>query len=310
MSMQKLVLEVKNLTKCFGNFTAVDNVSFGIKEGEIVGLLGPNGAGKTTTIQMLLALTSPSSGSISYFGMPLHKEREKILKRINHCSGLSRLPWKLTVWENINVYGHIYEVKNHKKRICELGELFEASHLFNKHTEELSAGETTRVLLIKAFLNNPDILLLDEPTSSLDPDIATKIRSLIIEERKKRKLSILITSHNMDEIEEICDRVIFFHQGKIIASDTPQKLAKRLKESKLHLMVPANKENSLYELAVQHNYPYEKKKNFIVIMLPEIEVAQFLMQISKKEIEYSEIEIVHPSLEDFFLTLSKKGKKT
>jgi len=308
--MEKLVLEVKNLTKCFGNFTAVDNVSFGIRTGEIVGLLGPNGAGKTTTIQMLLDLTTPTSGNITYFDMLLKKEREKILKRINHTSGLSRLPWKLSVWENLNIYGYIYEVQNHKKKIEELAELFEAKHLLYKKTQDLSAGETTKVLLIKAFLNNPEVLLLDEPTSSLDPDVASKIRNFILEEKKKRKLSILITSHNMDEITEICDRVIFFYHGKIIASDTPQKLAKRFKESEIHLMVPHNKEKLLHELAIKNNYFWEKKKNFCVIMLPEDNIANFLMQITQNSIEYSEIKIVHPSLEDFFLALSQERKKS
>src|SRR3989344_6921657 len=162
--MTKVVLQVKNLSKTFKNFTAVDGISFAVKEGEIVGLLGPNGAGKTTTIQMLLGLMTPTEGEIQYFGKSLVTHREVILKRINHTSGYSRLPWRMSVWENLDVYGHLYSVVNHRTKIERLLETFELVGERNKPFQDLSAGQKTRAALIKAFLNDPEIVLLDEPT--------------------------------------------------------------------------------------------------------------------------------------------------
>ncbi|MEI6243168.1 MAG: ABC transporter ATP-binding protein [Chlamydiota bacterium] len=303
---RKTILEVQHLYKSFGQFTAVQDVSFSLQQGEIVGLLGPNGAGKTTTIQMLLGLMSPTSGNISYFGLSLEKNREKILQRINHCSGYGKLPPRLSVEENLQVYRWLYNVKNYEKKVLELGNTLQASHLFPKRTLDLSSGENTRILLIKAFLNDPELLLLDEPTSSLDPDIATKIRSFILEEKKKRNLSILITSHNMAEMEEMCDRIIFLHQGKILTIDTPQNLAKQRKDSEIHLLVLSG-EKELHALIQKHNYFAEKRKNILVIHLPESNISKFLSEVGKNDVEYSEIEVIHPSLEDFFLSVSTKG---
>lgn len=303
--MSDVVLSVKNLTKQFGTFTAVDGISFDVVKGEIVGLLGPNGAGKTTTIQMLLSLLKPTGGEINYFDKSLVTHRQEILQRINHTSGYSRLPWRMSVWENLDVYGHLYSVKDHRTKIEKLLETFELVGERNKPFQDLSAGQKTRAALIKAFLNDPEIVLLDEPTTSLDPDIAEKIREFILNERTKRSLSILITSHNMQEVEEMCDRVVFLHHGRIYAIDTPQGLAKRNTESQLELMVRDGLKR-LIELTQKHNYSFKEKKRFITITLPEKEIAQFLTSIGKKGIEYSEIEIVRPSLEDFFLSVSEE----
>ncbi len=294
------VLDVHDLTKRFGSFTAVDSISFSLQQGEVLGLLGPNGAGKTTTIQMLLNLMHPTSGEIHYFGNSFALFRTQTLKRLNYTLGYSKLPGRLTVMENLIVYGWLYEVDDIKGRIYQLAELFEAGQLLSKKTDDLSAGELTRVFLIKTFINQPEIILLDEPTASLDPDISAKIRGYILAEKNRRKMSILITSHNMTEIEEMCDRVIFLHQGKIVDEGTPQQLARKRKESELHLMVESGHE-ALRKLVDECGFRFSEKKNFTVIHLPEAQIAACLSQIGKRGISYSQIEIVHPSLVDFFI---------
>ncbi|MBI2025938.1 MAG: ABC transporter ATP-binding protein, partial [Candidatus Levybacteria bacterium] len=212
--MFQKVLEVKNLTKKFGKFTAVDNISFDIREGEILGLLGPNGAGKTTTIHMLLDVMDPTSGTISYFGKPLKQGRSEILKNVNFSSAYISLPWLFTVEEVLRVYANLYEVPNKVYRISRLLAEFEIEDLRKKHVYMLSAGEKARLLLTKAFINYPKIILLDEPTASLDPDIATKIREFLKKQQKEYNVSMLFTSHNMTEVEEMCDNIVFLNKGK------------------------------------------------------------------------------------------------
>ncbi len=297
------VLEVSGLTKQFGTFLAVNDISFSVGEGEIVGLLGPNGAGKTTTIQMLLSLMLPTSGAITYFGKSLFTDREEILQRVNSSSGYAHLPWRLSAWENLDVYGHLYQVPDRRKKIHDLARRFEAEELLPFLVQDLSSGQMTRIMLVKAFLNDPDVLLLDEPTASLDPDIAESIRSYILGERRKRNMSILITSHNMAEVEEMCDRVIFLNHGKIFAMDTPQGLARRNSTSELQLMVGDGLKR-LIEMAQQEHFKFIEKNRFITITLPEEKIASFLTAIGKRGVEYTEIEIVRPSLEDFFLSVT------
>ena len=166
------VLQLKNLTKKFGSFTAVDNISFDLKEGEILGLLGPNGAGKTTTIDMLLGLTKPTTGEIKIFNLPFEENREKILKQMNFSAAYVNLPWRLKVWENLYTFGRLYEVENYKEKIEILIKEFQLFDLRNNLTDSLSSGQLTRLYLCKAFVNNPRLLLLDEPTAFLDPDIS------------------------------------------------------------------------------------------------------------------------------------------
>lgn len=231
--MQK-VLEVKNLAKEYNpakagqvGTRAVDGISFDILEGEIVGLLGPNGAGKTTTIAMLLDLISPTSGTIKVFGKYLHQSREEILKMINFSSAYVSMPLNLTAFENLLTFARLYEVPNPRQKILELASLFEVKDQLPKILRTLSSGQISRLNLCKALINDPKLLLLDEPTASLDPDIADKTRKLLLQIRKERNLTILYTSHNMAEIEELCDRVIFLKQGKILAVDTPANLLKK-----------------------------------------------------------------------------------
>ena len=231
--MSDPALNIQNLTKTFGDTVAVDQLSLAINKGEILGLLGANGAGKSTTMQMMLGLIKPTSGLIEVFGKDLEKERIEILKRMNFSSTYANLPSNLTVDQNLSVFAGLYHVRRPKQKINELLELFEISHLKKRVTGQLSSGESTRVNLCKAFLNDPALLLLDEPTASLDPDIADKVRTQINRLRYERNLSILYTSHNMRDIETICDRIIFLHKGKIIVEGTRDEIKQHFKEQSL-----------------------------------------------------------------------------
>ena len=227
------VLQVTNLQKRFGNFAAVDGISFMLKPGEILGLLGPNGAGKTTTIQMLLGLITPTTGSIQMFGLDLPTHREAILQQVNFSSTYIAMPQALTVEENLWVVARLYGVQNIARRVDEIIEKLEMEDLRHKVTRKLSSGQMTRLTLAKAFLTAPKILFLDEPTASLDPDIAEKIRVLLKEERRTSGLSILYTSHNMREMEEMSDRIIFLQHGRIVAEGTAQEIVTRFGQTSL-----------------------------------------------------------------------------
>jgi ABC-2 type transport system ATP-binding protein len=230
---REVILEARNLTREFDGVKAVDGFSFKLHRGEVLGLLGANGAGKTTSMNMLLGLTAPSSGSIFAFGQDFLKHRVELLRRMNFSSAYTALPSNLFVWQNLTVFARIYGVPNANKRIDELLEMFEIKDLRKRVTGQLSSGESTRVNLCKALLNKPDLLLLDEPTASLDPDIADKVRKTIRRVQSERHISILYTSHNMIDIEEICDRVIFLHKGKIVAQGTPADIMAKAESTSL-----------------------------------------------------------------------------
>lgn len=227
------VLKVDHLTKRFGDFVAVDEVSFTIKPGEILGLLGPNGAGKTTTIHMLLGLITPTAGSIRMFGLDLATQREQILQQVNFSSTYISMPLALTVEENLWVVARLYGMSEIARRVADVVKKLEMEEFRRKVTRKLSSGQMTRLTLAKAFLTEPKILFLDEPTASLDPDIAHKIRALLKEERRSAGLSILYTSHNMREMEEMSDRIIFLQRGKIVAEGTAQAIVERFGQADL-----------------------------------------------------------------------------
>ncbi len=222
-----MIIEVKNLVKEFGGTRAVDGLSFSVEEGTITGLLGPNGAGKTTTIQMLLDLITPTSGEILILGQHLAENREAVLGRINFSSPYVSLPGNLKVSENLATFARLYGVRDIKKKIDELVDFFEIRPLLAKTTSTLSTGQLTRLNLTKALLNDPKLLLLDEPTASLDPDIADKTRLMLKRIKNERGVTILYTSHNMQEVEEICDKVIFIQGGKLKDEGTPAELVKK-----------------------------------------------------------------------------------
>jgi len=218
------IVRITNLTKQDGNLTAVDNVSFEIKESEIVSLLGPNGAGKTTIIQMLLTLVSPTSGDIEIFGKTLKEHREELLFMMNFTAPYSVLPYNLTTKEALKVYSLLYGIHNYRERVSSLIDEFELGWLADKKVGQLSSGEQMRIGIAKAFVNSPGLLLLDEPTASLDPVIARELRAKILKLVRKAGGAILWTSHNMREIEQVSDRIIFLSRGKIVADDSPDNL--------------------------------------------------------------------------------------
>ncbi len=227
------ILQVHGLVKRFGDFVAVDGVSFDLKAGEILGLLGPNGAGKTTTIQMLLGLITPTAGRIQMFGLDLATHREAILNQVNFSSTYLSMPQSLTVEENLRFIGNLYGLKDVSHRIDEVVKTFEMEEFREKVTRKLSSGQLTRLTLAKAILTEPKLLFLDEPTASLDPDIAHKTRTLLKDVRRATGLSILYTSHNMKEMEEMTDRIIFLQRGKIVAEGTAAEITARFGERDL-----------------------------------------------------------------------------
>ncbi len=219
-----VVLQVENLRKEFGQVVAVDDLTFSANSGEIVGLLGPNGAGKTTTIQMLLSLITPTRGSIKIFGEDLKKKRVQLLKRMNFASAYQSLPYNLKVRENLYIFGEIYGVRNSGKKIDDLLQLFELSQFAGQMTGKLSSGEQTRLGLCKALLSDPELLLLDEPTASLDPDQADKVRKALKRIQNRTSMTIINTSHNMIDISELCDRILFMQHGRIVADGSAQEI--------------------------------------------------------------------------------------
>ena len=231
--MSNPIVEVRNLTKRFGDFTAVDDISFELRQGEILGLLGPNGAGKTTTIHMMLDLITPTSGAIRMFGLDLTTHRETIVRRINFSSTYISMPYSLTAEENLRIVAKLYGLTEVQRHIDEVVKQLEMEEFRHKLTRKLSSGQMTRLTLAKAILTEPRVLFLDEPTASLDPDIAYKIRRLLKEVRQSTGLSILYTSHNMREMEEMSDRIIFLQRGKIVAEGTSQEITARFGKADL-----------------------------------------------------------------------------
>lgn len=313
-----IIVQVSDLTKVFPfkqsllhwgkknpAVTAVNNISFNIKKGEIVGLLGPNGAGKTTTIQMLLGLITPTTGVISIFGKNFNEARKGILKRINFSSTYTNMPWRLTVWENLYVVALLYGIKDPKEKIQEILKRLNMSHRKNHQVGELSSGWITRLNIARTFINDPEFVLLDEPTASLDPESASLMREQILRLRRELGTTVLWTSHNMAEVEEVCDRVIFLKSGKIVAEDTPQGLANRITKVRVSLMIVDGKKR-LNEIIGLNGWKAQVKGRFINIELEEKNLPLLLNTLAEKKIDYSQISIDKSTLEDYFLTMARK----
>ena len=220
-------IEVINLSKSYSSKKAVNNVNFKINENEIVGLLGPNGCGKTTTIGMILGLLKPTSGKILINGIDIEKNKISLLQKMNFISPYIELPKKLKVKQNLIVYGKLYDIKNLNERIDYLSDKLRLNQLLNKVTGELSSGQKNRVSLAKALINDPTVLLLDEPTASLDPETGDFIRSFLENYKKEKKISVLLASHNMEEVKRLCSSVMMMKDGSIIDSGTPDNLIKK-----------------------------------------------------------------------------------
>ena len=223
-----MFIEIKKLSKIYNNYLAVNKIDFKIEKNKTVGLLGPNGCGKTTTIGMMLGLVTPSHGEITIENKNIKLfRRDEILKRFNFASPYVELPKKLTVRQNLEIYGRLYGIENLNERINEVSSDLDIYDFFDRKTGELSSGQKNRVSLAKSLINKPEILLLDEPTASLDPDIGDFIRTYIQEYKSKNKVTILLASHNMNEVERLCDSIIMMKKGKIIDNGTCEQLIKK-----------------------------------------------------------------------------------
>ncbi len=315
----QLPLKVEQLYKVFKRFTffwqrkepvftAVDKISFELKPGEILGLLGPNGAGKTTTIQMLLGTMFPSSGHITYFGKELSAHRSKIMQEVSFASTYIKLPGRLTIYENLNFYGKLYGLTDVERteRIDKLLKLFDLWTIKDRRASALSAGETTRTVLVKAFLPKPRVVLLDEPTASLDPDIAHEVRNFVLEQRKHEGTSVLFTSHNMDEVTQVCDRVLVLKQGKIIAHDTPNRLAATVSKARIEFVSTDNAK--IRDYALQNQLVHSIREHAITVEIDEHQIAEFLTNLAHAHIGYQQISIDKPTLEDYFLHIAQRKK--
>jgi len=310
--MTRPVLTITSLRKQYPSerrgdegFVAVDNLSFSVAEGEIVGLLGPNGAGKTTTIQMLLGLTIPTSGTIEYFGKSFDKNREFCLSQINFASAYAHLQGKITVRENLTIMARLYGVEKYQQRIMELLDLLEVADAADTLFWHLSSGQKTRVIIAKSLINRPKLILMDEPTASLDPEIAEKVVELIKELQKKERVAMLYTSHNMQEVEELCDRVIIMNHGKIAAIDTPLGLTKRIADVRLVLTFESDKkvlENYFSKHAYVHSY---LRTHTVEVSVKEQDIPKVLFGMGKGGVRFTEIDIKRPNLEDVFLSIAK-----
>jgi len=220
-------IKVTNLKKSYGTKEAVKNINFEIKENEIIGLLGPNGSGKTTTIGMILGLLKPTSGEVLINGLKIEENPIEILQKINFISPYIELPKKLTVKQNLIVYGKLYSVKNLNEKIDYLVSKLRLENLLNRVTGELSSGQKNRISLAKAIINDPNVLLLDEPTASLDPEIGDFVRTFLENYKKEKKVSILLASHNMDEVTRLCSSIMMMKNGLIIDRGKPNDLIKK-----------------------------------------------------------------------------------
>jgi ABC-2 type transport system ATP-binding protein len=220
-------IEIERLVKIYKNIRAVDGISFTLAPGSITGLLGGNGAGKTTTIATIMGLTTPTTGRVTVLGADMPRQRYRVLHRMNFESPYVAMPMRLTIRQNLTVFGMLYGVADLTHRIEELGEQLELTELLDRRTGKLSDGQKTRVALAKGLINSPELLLLDEPTASLDPDTADWVRGRLERYRRERNATVLIASHNMAEVERLCDRVIIMKRGRIEDDDTPPKLLAR-----------------------------------------------------------------------------------
>ena len=304
------ILDVNNLLKVYPgkqSTPAVDGISFQLLEHEILGLVGPNGSGKTTTIQILLGTLSPTAGSIRYFGKDFAVYRSEILQNISFASTYASLPWNLSLAENLEIFGLIYGLdrqKSHRK-FDPLLERFGIADKKHKPVSDLSAGQVTRLLLVKAFFIEPKIVLLDEPTASLDPDIASEICTFLLEQRDKQGVSVLFTSHKMQEVMEICDRTIFLKNGKIIANDLPKTLARSASKFQVVLVIVDGLKRTM-EIVKAAGLECKQDHRTLEIAMDEEKIPPFLDALSKSEVVYASIKINEPSLDDYFFEITKK----
>ncbi len=308
--MDTKILKIEKLSKQYNSINVLTNFSCELYKGEILGILGANGAGKTTLLSILLGLVKPTQGSISYFGQNFFTHQSAILHRIGTASAYAKLASPLTIQQNLDIYGRLYGIPKLERlsRITQLLNLLEIKHLANQNVQYLSAGEMTRATLAKAFLHNPDLVLLDEPTASLDVDIATTIRQFILE-KQKQGVSCIITSHNMADMAELCDRIIVLDHGVIKKIASPEELKNIITLSKIIFTATPVAQEQIIVFAQVKKYPVHLHPHEVEITVPSIEVAETLQQITHAHIPYQRVSIKEPTLDDFFISLAQSCKK-
>lgn len=299
------VLQVRDLHKTFGKSEIIKGINFDLGEGEILGILGPNGAGKTTTLQMILGILTPSSGTIKIFGKNMPEKKSEIMESVNFSSTYTDLPWRLTVKENLLWTSWLYKIDHRTHRLEKIRSIFRLEKLWDQSIASLSAGQKTRVNLARSMVNFPRLLLLDEPTASLDPEVAEYIREFFSDQRKRFNTSIILTSHNMAEVEALCDRVIVLKDGVLVGNDAPANLARQMENSRLRLRVTRNS-TTLKKLVTSHKYKSIEEDGITTITIKEQALPLFLYELTKANIRYSEISIDKPTLADYFLTIAKR----
>ncbi|MBI2573664.1 ABC transporter ATP-binding protein [Candidatus Woesearchaeota archaeon] len=305
------ILEVKNLVKEYktktGTFRAVDGISFQVKKGEIFGLLGINGAGKSTTINMLTGLLRPTSGTISMFGKDFLKNEEECKQRFNVATAYYNLSQNLTIKQNLKVYALLYNVKNADTKIKELCSQFSLQHLFNTKLVLLSSGERTRVVLVKALLSDPELLFLDECTVGLDPDMAEITRDMIAKYHKKTNCTIIFTSHYMQEVEKLCDRVAFVDQGKIVKMGRPKDLIAELKVQRISLTISKN-QKALRAFLKKEGISFEEKGDLFIFSVENRTniIYPLFEKFIERNLVFEDLVLEKPTLEEYFLSRSRK----
>ena len=319
--MTQVPLRVEGLTKKFEPslwarwrhnkkpFIAVNDISFSLNSGEILGFLGPNGAGKTTTIQMLLDVLTPTHGTIYYVGKNLI-HNHNVLQQVSFASGYTRLPSSLTVYQCLVAHGMLYDMPLAilRTKIPHILNEFGISHLSDRKASTLSAGQTTCALLARAFLVEPRVVLLDEPTAALDPENAQLVRAFIKKQNEEHHIAILFTSHNMVEVAELCDRILILKDGVIVADDTPELLASSVSRSHIQL-VSVDHLSQLVEFAKTAHLDYTDQEKHIDIVIDDDKIPALLESLAHNKLHYSQISIDKPTLEDYFLSIARKEKK-
>lgn len=319
-SSSKTILTVDALTKIFeprGFFlrsreqescTAVNNVSFSLKAGEIVGLLGPNGSGKTTIMHLLLGILTPTSGKITYFGKDFATHRSEILQHIGFASAYLKLAPRLTVHENLDILGRLYGLNAQERahRIEENLKFFELWEMRNKEIATLSAGQATCIMFIKAFLTSPKIVLLDEPTASLDPDTENQLHEFMLAQRQEHNVCMLLATHDMDEASQFCDRVLVLNQGSIIANNTPHALTSQVTRSRVKLTITNDLEKTI-NYAKNHAIPFTIVDTGIVLEVDENNIAHTLITLAQNGCLFTHVSIEKPTLEDYFLHIAQQS---
>ena len=302
--MSNPILNVTNLHKSFGSTVAVNDVSFEVQPGEVVGLLGPNGAGKTTTIRMLISVLKPSTGTIVYFGKNLACHRSEILEQVAYASTYTNVPLFLSVLENFRLHALLYGMSSadSKNRIADILAQFNLEAFAHRRVNQISAGQRTRVMLARAFLPNPKIVLLDEPTASLDPEVAHEVRSYLHRQSRNRGVSILFSSHNMTEVAELCDRVIFLNQGRIIAEDSPNALAHSISTTRIECSLGRPE----HAASILQKYAEPPDRDIYRLKVAEGDTARVIAELVASGADVRNLKIIPPTLEDFFLQRSRR----